>query len=305
MRFLAPLLLGSLLTLAGCAPRFVAQPFRAAPLNLAGPPPDVVILSISGRCPPPCVSPRDNWEYLSSRGTLDHLADTIAGAGYRVQVSGYASHPAVQYASPYLEAPQRGFGALLADFGQMKRSWLQSGRPPRLVLLAHSHGVVWSHLLTRRHADVPIALQVDLDGLCVAWGGDYGAAIRRLPEPPESASSARGACEKVMVGGRGVAYKDIVWPNVARNLEVQSKRLPSRTGVAGGLPVNYLFEWSANLRLDGSAAGIERFVSAREDHGAVTRPGSDAMRWVSGQTALILAEWKRQDEALSPPVTPP
>lgn len=304
MRSLAPCLLSLLLLLAGCAPRFVIHPFRTAPLDLAGPAPDVVILGISGRCPPPCVSPRDNWEYLSSRGTLDRLADVISAAGYRVQVAGYASHPAARYQSPYVQAPQRGFEALLADFEQMNRGWLQAERPPRVVLLAHSHGVVWSHLLTRRYADVPIALQVDLDGLCLAWGSDYGAAIREVPAPPEGQPGARSACEKVSVNGRGVAYKDIVWPNVARNIEVQSKRLPSRTGVAGGLPVNYLFEWSSNLRLDGGAAGIDRFVSAREDHSAVTRPGSDAMTWVTARTTLILADWKRQDAAPQLPAEP-
>lgn len=301
VRPLAPLLPSLLLTLVGCAPQFVIHPFRAEPLALDGPAPDVVILSISGRCGPPCVSPRDNWDYLSSRGTLDSLADTISAAGYRVQVAGYASHPAALYQPPYLPTAQRGFGALLADFEQIRGRWLGGARPPRVVLLAHSHGVVWSHLLTRRHPEVPVALQIDLDGICVAWGGDYGAALRDAPMLPDGLPAARGACDKVTVKGRGVAYKDIVWPNVAHNLEVQSKRLPSRTGVSGGLPVNYLFELSANLRLDGSASGIERFVSAREDHSAVTKPGSDALRWVTARTNLLLQAWKNQDAALPPP----
>ncbi|WP_207795320.1 hypothetical protein [Deinococcus koreensis] len=300
MRPLAPLLLSLLLMLVGCAPNLVIHPFRAAPLALDGPAPDVVVLSISGRCAPPCVSPRDNWDYLSSRGTLDRLADTISAAGYRVQVAGYASHPAALAQSPYLATAQRGFESLLADFDRMNRGWLGGPRPPRVVMLAHSHGVVWSHLLTRRYPQVPFALQIDLDGICVAWGSDYGAALRDVPAPPEGLPSARAACDKVNVKGRGVAYKDIVWPNVARNLEVQSKRLPSRTGASGGLPVNYLFELSANRRLDGTTGGLERFVSAREDHGAVTRPGSDALNWVTARTNVILQTWKTQDAALSP-----
>ncbi|WP_019010066.1 hypothetical protein [Deinococcus aquatilis] len=297
-----------LLLLSACAP-ITVHTGRSAALNLAGPPPDVVILSVSGRCGPPCSAPRDNWDYLSSRGTLDAVADAVAAAGLTVQVAGYASNAAVQFDSLQVQAPQRGFGALLADFERLKNGWLKGPTPPRVVLLGHSQGVAWLHYLTRVYPEVTFALQIDLDGICTAWRADHAAGIRGLPVPPDGLPSAISACDSLSVPGvpllaRGsLISKDVVWPNVAVNLEVQSKRLPARTN-GSGLLINYLFDLSRNARLDGSAAGIQTYVSAREDHSAVSYPGSDALNWVLARIRPMAQDWKAQQPAIPASLVP-
>ncbi|CAM3159544.1 hypothetical protein DESA109040_00410 [Deinococcus saxicola] len=290
-----PALLLCALALMGCTPLYVVHPARTPALNLNGPPPDIVIFSMSGRCAPPCLAPRDNWDYLGSRGTLDRLADVFTAAGYRAQVSGYASNAAATFSSEYIGGPQRGYEALRADFARVARTWMRSARPPRLVLLGHSQGSVWLHHLSRVNPGVPVALQVDLDGICLAWKSDFGAGIRALGDAYGAEPSPLHACDAFWVAGRTVGVKDIVWPNVARGLEVQSKRLPARPTVSGGWPVNYLFEVTSNVRLDGTRSGIERFVSSREDHSAISYPNSDALAWVAGKAAAIAGEWKAED----------
>ncbi|MDB5045105.1 MAG: hypothetical protein JWQ08_1155 [Deinococcus sp.] len=292
--------------LAACAP-ITVHPGRSPALNLSGPAPAVVILSVSGRCGPPCLAPRDNWDYLTSRGTVDAVADAVAATGLSVQVAGYASNAAAQFESLQIQGPQRGFGALLADFERLKNGWLKGPNPPRVVLLGHSQGVVWLHYLTRIYPDVPFALQIDLDGICTAWRADHAPGIRGLPAPPKGVPGPLNACGSLQVPGapllaRGALnLKDLVWPNVALNLEVQSKRLPARTN-GSGLLINYLFDPVRNARLDGSATGIQTYVSAREDHSAVSYPGSDALRWVLARTSLTAQDWKAQQPAT--PATP-
>ncbi|GGS17960.1 hypothetical protein [Deinococcus knuensis] len=279
-----PLLL--LLILTACAPRFTPQAARTPLLNPAGPPPDVVILAVSGRCSPPCLAPRDNVDYLSARGTLDALADVFAARGLNVQVSGYASHPAAQFRSPFISADQRGYAALQADLNAIK-PWLRGPRPPRLVLLGHSQGAVWLHHLTRVNPDVTFDVQVDLDAICVGWRSDFRTLLRGRDQTP----SLLEACDQIQVNGARRNIKDVVWPNVTVNLEVQSKRYPARSGT-GGLPVNYLFDLSGNTRLDGTSRGLQLFVSSREDHSAVTTPHSDALAWVNARLTRVVQAWE-------------
>ncbi|MBB6018432.1 hypothetical protein [Deinococcus radiopugnans] len=291
-------LLTLLLGLVACTPLYVVHPARTPALNLQGPPPDVVIFSMSGRCGPPCLAPRDNWDYLGSRGTLDRLADVFTAAGYRVQVSGYASNAAATFSSEYIGGPQRGYEALRSDFARVAQTWMKAARPPRLVLLGHSQGSVWLHHLARVNPYVPVALQVDLDGICVAWKSDFGEGIRELGDVYGDEPSPLQACDAFTVAGRTVGAKDIVWPNVALDLEVQSKRLPARPGASGGWPVNYLFEVTPNVRLDGTRTGIERFISSREDHSAISFPNSDALAWVAVKAAAIAQQWQAEDARL-------
>lgn len=279
---LAALLLPALLA---CSPRLSPQATRTAPLDLTGPAPDVVILSVSGRCAPSCAAPRDNWDYLGSRGTLDALADAFTARGLSVQARGYASHPAHAFTPPALNVPQRGYAALQDDLNALK-PWLGAPRPPRLVLLGHSQGVVWLHHLTRANPSVPIDVQIDLDGICLGWRGDFAALVSARPADP----SPLEACDVIRVAGRNLNIKDVVWPNVKLNLEVQSKRLPARTQTLG-LPVNYLFELTPNTRLDGTRTGLERFVSTREDHSAVSYPRSEAIGWVTGRLLDLTRDW--------------
>lgn len=292
MHRLALLLL--LLLLAACTPR-VLQTARTDKLDFAAPRPDVVILSVSGRCSQPCMAPRDNWDYLSARGTLDLLADTIAAQGYRVVVAGYAAHPAARFESPFLKVEQRGYAQLRQDYQRIYQQWMTGPHPTRVVLLGHSQGATWLHHLVDMHPDIPVALQVDLDSICVAWASDFRTAIRELDMSAWNEPSPLDACSPIQVAGGHYRLKDIVWPQVAFALEVQSKRLPARTGTGGGLAVNYMFNLSHDIRLDGTHSGIQRFISAREDHSAITRPQSEGMQWVVNQTEQIVQGWKLLD----------
>ncbi|MFC5847697.1 hypothetical protein [Deinococcus petrolearius] len=305
----APLAAGAPL-LVGCAPE-VLRPIRSQALDTAGPVPDVVVVAVSGRCGPPCQAPYDNWDYLSARGTLDAVAGVLSAQGLRTQVAGYASGAPLSWTSRKAPGVQRGYAALLRDMAAMQAAWFGPERravgvrPPRLVLLGHSQGSVWLHHFVQTHPELPVALQIDLDGICIAWALDHGPelAATRLDRPGQP--RAADACDLRRAAGRQVRGKDLVWDNVARDLEVQSKRLPSGLSAGGGLYVNYLFEVTPNLRPDGSSAGIERFVSAREDHSAVSYPGSDAVAWVLRRTAAIAAGWKTPDPAPSGPVARP
>ncbi|SMB92879.1 hypothetical protein [Deinococcus hopiensis] len=282
------------LLLAGCIPA-AAVPTHTAALDFGGSAPDVVIFAMSGRCGTGCAAPRDNWDYLTARGTVDRLADVFAAAGYRVEAAGYASNAAPAFSSRLTHTPQRGYAALEADYARLQTAW--PGQPrPRVVLLGHSQGVAWLHHLARVTPEQPVALQIDLDGICAAWVSDHGAALASWPQDPARPSPLE-ACSLFRLGSRTLRGKDIVWPNVARNLEVQSKRLPSLTGAGGGFAFNYLFEVTPNARVDGSVAGTERFVSAREDHSAVSYPNSDSLRWVSEHVTELTVDWKRADLA--------
>ncbi|UBV43930.1 hypothetical protein LAJ19_06880 [Deinococcus taeanensis] len=286
------LLCGLLLT--ACAPVRTVLPTLTPALNLSGPAPDVVVLSVSGRCGVPCAAPRDNWDYLSSRGAVDRVAAAFQDAGLSVQVAGYASHPARTFTSTLVNVPQRGYAALEDDLKAVKRTWLSGPRPPRMVLLGHSQGVAWTHQLTRDHPDVTFDVQIDLDGICLGWKTDFRPLLRGAgPYSPLT------ACDRMMVAGRLINAKDVVWTNVRRGLEVQSKRLPER-GAETGFTVNYLFELGHNVRLDGTDRALDRFVSVREDHSAITYPNSEGMTWVAAQLAPLSQGWAAEAQGHRP-----
>lgn len=300
-RLLSLALLGS--ALLGCAP-LQQHPAKNKLIDLTGPPPDVVVIAISGRCTQPCRAPRDNYDYLTSRGTLDAVADAISAEGFTVQVAGYADNAAPLYQPLKVMEQQRGFGALLQDFSAMKAAWFGQPHQPRVVLLGHSHGSVWLHHFARINAYVPFALQIDLDASCASWQLDHGAGLREAHLDGKGQPLAIDACDTVSIPGmrRGVPAKDVVWPNVALNLEVQSKRLPARSSPSGGLWVNYTFDMTPNVRPDGQRGGIDTYISPREDHSAVAYPNSDALHWVLGHVTEIARAWKVADEpgVLSP-----
>lgn len=294
-----PILSAALLTctalLSACAP-LSWRPGKSPALDLNAAPPDVVLLSVSGRCGPPCAAPRDDWDSLTPRGTVDAVADALAATGLSVQVGGYASNANEIFFSKQVLAFQPGFGALVRDLDRMKSTWLAGPNPPRLVLLGHSQGVIWTHYLTRIYPDVPFSLLIDLDGSCTFWGADRATDRPLIPlnYPAPGQPKPAQACDNLSTPAGTLRGKDVVWPNVERNLEVQSKRLPARTSPAGGLPVNYLFDLTRNARPDGSRTGIETFISVREDHSAVSHPNSDALRWVSEHAAQLALSWKLQ-----------
>ncbi|GAA3998225.1 hypothetical protein GCM10022631_06260 [Deinococcus rubellus] len=291
-------LLALLLTLcsAACAPLPSLGPAvfeapsaakqRALPLRPVGSP-DVLIFGISGRCGPPCQAPQDNWDYLSERGTLKVLAAVFERRGLNVEVEGYAERITTDFKSRRSKLPQRGILDLLSDY-QRLTSELVLGRrnPAQVIIVGHSHGAVWGHYLSTLFGQVPVAVLIDLDANCVAWNADHSAETLAATSALWQGDPQRSpllACSSALVGGQSVRLKDLVWPNVAVNLEVQSKRLPASGGEVPGFYVNYLFDLTPNQRPGGDKTGIQTFVSVHEDHSGVSSPNSRAVKWVTGQ----------------------
>ncbi|AWN21868.1 hypothetical protein DKM44_00310 [Deinococcus irradiatisoli] len=292
--------LGLMTALSACAPLPSLDPveFQAPlpsslsrfPLRPAGSP-DVLIFGISGRCGPPCQAPDDNWDYLSERGTLQAVAEVFTHRGLKVQVEGYAERITTDFTSRRSKLPQRGILDLLSDYQRLTSWWVLGRRnPAQVVLVGHSHGAVWAHYLTTLFGQVPVAALIDLDANCAAWNVDHSAETVAATSALWKGDPQRSpllACSSAVVEGQTVRLKDLVWPNVALNLEVQSKRWPGRSAESPGWYINYLFDLTPNQRPDGSTAGIQTFVSAGEDHSAVSYPRSQALNWVWEQLQVL------------------
>lgn len=323
--FLRPLLLSSaacaVLALLGCAPVaqnvFSPAPFSAAPFSGALTPrpqdaPDVLLLAVSGRCPVACQAPGDNIDYLTPRGTVQALAAALEAHG--LSVTSYAVASNLGQHTPRtisqaqvgvgrsVAAIQDGFLQLEARLNTAYTDWIQGrSNPTRIVLLAHSHGVVWTHALARAHPEVPIATMIDLDGVCDFWETDnrrqVQAYVSQQGHNPWSFDLA-DPCGSVRVGNVRYDLKDVVYPNVAVNLEVQSQRLVGREG--GSVIANFPFDGLGNVRSDGSRTGVVTFRSAGETHSVVSRPGSRAFAWVGSQLGSLSASWKGQPVNAAP-----
>jgi len=288
------------LSAAACAPLPSLSPAVFEPLSPAQqralPPrpvgsPDVLIFGISGRCGPPCQAPQDNWDYLTERGTLKAVAAVFEQRGLKVEVEGYAERITTDFTSRRSKLPQRGILDLLGDY-QRLTSALVLGRsnPARVIIVGHSHGAVWAHYLSRLFGQVPVAALIDLDANCAAWNADHSAETVAATSAVWQGDPQRSpllACSSALIGGQTVRLKDLVWPNVAVNLEVQSKRFPASGGDVPGFYINYLFDLTPNQRLGGDKAGIQTFVSVHEDHSGVSYPGSRAVEWVTGQLSKL------------------
>ncbi|WP_161881229.1 hypothetical protein [Deinococcus alpinitundrae] len=263
---------------------------RALPPRPAGSP-DVLIFGISGRCGPPCQAPQDNWDYLSERGTLKAVAAVFEQRGLRTEVEGYAERIATDFTSRRSKLPQRGILDLLADYQRLTNGLvLGRSNPARVIIVGHSHGAVWGHYLSRLFGQVPVAALIDLDANCVAWNADHSAETVAATSAVWQGDPQRSpllACSNVRIGGQTARLKDLVWPNVSVNLEVQSKRLPASGGDVPGFYVNYLFDLTSNQRPGGDKASIQTFVSVHEDHSGVSYPGSQAVQWVTGQLSKL------------------
>ena len=320
LRLLLTLLACSLPTLTACAP---AQQVGAAQSRFSGDltprpegSPDVLLLAFSGRCPPGCQAPNDNIDYLTPRGTVQAVAAVLEARGLSVQTDAAASHlglhtpgavsQAQAGAGNAVAATQQGFVQLEERLTQAEQQWVRGrSNPTRIVLLAHSHGVVWSHALARAHPEAQIAAMIDLDGVCDFWETDHRqdiqARLRTLGRNPWGFDLA-DSCGSVLVGHIRYDLKDVVFPNVVSDLEVQSARLLGRPD--GSFMANFPFDSLQNVRLDGSRTGIQTYRSPSDTHSSVSRPGSRAMAWVLARMTELSADWTPATPAASPAAAP-
>lgn len=283
------------LTLTGCLPRAAVLGAPEAPYTgtlTPRPPgtPDVVIFAVSGRCRFPCLeAPNGNWDYLGPRGAVNEVAEAFRDLGFRVETHAYSAHLLATHRSPISGKDEAGFVQLDEDFRRV-RDELVAGRtnPTRIVLLAHSHGTNWTHQLARLHPSTPIDLMIDLDGICALWESDNRRTFRRFYEErggsPWPLDVSR-ACDVTFIGRRAYRPKDLVYPNVRYDLEVQSRRVGGATVDSPG--PNLLFDSTVNIRPDGTRDGIETLVARVEDHGEITYAGSEALRWVASRIRAL------------------
>ena len=312
---LAASALAAALTLSGCAPTRTATttlPSYSGELTLrpAGSP-DVLLLAVSGRCPPGCKAPDDNIDYLTPRGTLKAIQDTLEAQGLSVAsyaVAGHLGQHTVRSvvrgqveAGRSVPASQEGFLQLEVRLNTAYADWIRGrSNPTRIVLLAHSHGVVWTHALTRAHPEVPVSAMIDLDGVCDFWEMEnrrfIQAHVTGLGHNPWGFNLA-DSCGSVRVGNLRYDLKDVVYPNVQADLEVQSVHL---LGSGGAVVANAPYDGLQNVRTDGSRQGVQTYHSAGETHSAVSSPSSKAMAWVKARLTELSADWN----PAPPPVLP-
>ena len=317
-RLLSPLLCACMvLALAGCAPATLqtqTQPAYTGELTPrpAGSP-DVLVLSVSGRCPAPCRPTGDNLDYLTPRGTVQAVASVLESRGLTVQQYGVAAaltahRPGIVVqaqvgAGKTVSATQDGFVQLEERLLAADRDWIRGrSNPTRIVLLAHSHGVVWTHALARAHPEVPIDVMIDLDGVCDLWEmdnrriiQDYLKAQGHNPWLFDLADS----CGSVRVGHLRYDLKDVVYPNVVTNLEVQSQRLLSRQD--GSFVANLPFDPLQNVRPDGSRSGLRMFRAPGETHSRVSYPSSKAVIWATAQLGELSTAWTPAQTTVTAP----
>lgn len=246
--------------------------------------PDFYILGVSGKClrddlgrvcqnlMPSGVQVQNtahNYDYLSGRGTLDAIAGAVRKNGWSTRTLGYAASltDRVNTGTGQL-ATHSGFLTLIADLRVIVNRDIEGVRnPSRLILVGHSHGTVWSHLLTALNPDLPVEIQVDFDGVCAYWQsdnqGDFEAAGLGTLIDFERVCRTRDSA----LGGDPNDLQNVVYGAVRTNLDVHSRD-----------PL--LLDLTKNARPDGSHVGIYSADFA-ESHSGVTQPGSAALTWVT------------------------
>jgi hypothetical protein len=244
--------------------------------------PDYYVIGISGKCisdelklpcgniTPSALQPLNtgnNYNYLEPRGTLSAVADAVRSRGWTVETRGFAASlfDRTNTSSGTL-ATHPGFLTLTEYVANIYNRDIKGVRnPSRIVLVAHSHGVVWSHLLTFLAPTLPVELQLDFDGVCLYWQsdnqGDFQAAGLGNLMDFEAVCRSRDAA----FGGNPNDLQNITASNVRYNLDVHSNDLT-------------LFDSTPNWRLDGTTTGV--FVAAfNESHSGVTQRDSQGLDW--------------------------
>ncbi|MBB6097601.1 hypothetical protein HNR42_001018 [Deinobacterium chartae] len=288
-------LCGFLLVACSSAPLPRAPGIAASPLEALNPrpegAPDVVILAVSGRCGVPCVgAPEPNHSYLERRGTLEAVAGAYRALGLKVRTYGYSAHLTAHY-SRRSRRMEQGFLQMEARLHQVVADWVQGrSNPTRLVLLGHSHGTNWTHNLVRAYPEISFDTVIDLDGICYLWEDDNAGYFARYYAEqggnPWRTDLAR-SCDVESVGRERYHVKDIAYPNVRTNLEVQSRRVIPGLGGEDVQAENVVFDRTYNVRLDGSRTGIFTFVSTLEGHNWLTLPGSIGMNWLTDRIQTL------------------
>ena len=271
--------------------------------------PDVVVIGFAGRCGALCGAPYTNKADLDGKdealqsvmSAFEAQGLSVQGYSYGAIVSGELSRVGAQ---GYYEAQRR--------LERVHSQWMDGfSNPTRVVLLAHSHGTLWSSLLAMENPGVTFDYGIYLDGVCNQWERDN---LRRgwwrrniiadfyagVDEPyPATLATLGGACNVLEVPGSGKRHlKDVVPTNVKVALEVRSAvpaiplpdlRDPDSQGPDSqgfdacedvGTWVN-VTDRNDNVRPDGSRDKLYTYRSPRQNHCDIPEREGKAMQYVS------------------------
>lgn len=239
--------------LCACAPKFIQQP---APMIDSQP--DIILTSISGRCGLNC-SPDDNRDYLNESGTNDRLAQALRKNGYRVMIISGVAQVKSTFFSKQSSFEQHGYPWIKEQLQQAITDHPQAA----LVVLGHSHGSVFTHILSEE-LQHPIKVLIDLDTQCLKWT-DY----RQTPYET--------ACN-FLPNQHTYRYSDLVNPRVEYNLELQASAQDLQR-VSGQLIYSPVRDRVPNMRQNQQRDRILT-LQTRDNHIMMPRPESQS-------TALI------------------
>ncbi len=262
--------------LAGCGGGGGSAPPSTPSANLRpAEAPDVVILSVSGRCNQLlCNPPEDNWAYLGQPDDASRaVEDAFFDAGHTTERADFISSMYSYDDDGDGDADRLGFVHFVATLEAVHDQWIKGfDNPTRIVIVAHSHGCVWAHIATSVVQHVPISYLISLDANCLGWPSAYSPDITDyfIANGNPWSWDFRAPCDHWQIPGLDSAAdtEDVVWPGVAVNLEVRSN---------DGLLIS---DWQINHRGDGSRFGVFTFDSVNDNHGESHEPGRESMTWV-------------------------
>ncbi len=248
--------------------------------------PDVLLLSVAGHSGALAglfCDDGENRAYLADEGrAVDAVVQVFVALDLSVEVHNFADRLRARDDDgdgiPD-RADQLGFVELLAKLDQGFEDWVQGfDNPTRIVLVAHSHGTNWSHILAAIRPEIEIDIQITLDGICFLFECEHEDAVadfiaQRNEVFPLDFSRP---CDSIDVLGFSDPFnvKDVAFPNVVAHLEVQSSDF-------------FVSDATDNFRIDGTEVGIARLASS-ESHTGVTFAGGEAMNWVQDRILEVL-----------------
>ncbi len=226
----------------GRAPRPPIQATGGPGVDLDGiDQPDVLVMTFSGHDGASVSLDSDtNRAYLADAGSIGpRLRAFLAGHGASV----VERHFADRLVAPDMNGDGRpdrldgiGFLEALSVLDHAATAWIEDhAEPTAVVVVGHSHGATWAHLLTeaahgRIGGALSIRVLVTLDGVQTLWDDEHEADLIawwdalpdrtahgfRFDRDPSASSDAILAD----AGYRNV--KDVVWPNVRWAYEIMS-----------------------------------------------------------------------------------
>jgi hypothetical protein len=251
--------------------------------------PDYLVISVSGHCflsdcPPESYSP----EYLERGGSLEAIASMVAADGNEVHYISYGDSLYTYRPEDGWDPGVYGFLDLTEDLAWVYENWIEGvSNPTQLIVIAHSHGTVWSHTALHLMPEVPVLLLVDLDGESLGWesdswtlntlGDDWASETAEFYEANRSdwpmsvfwSFDIWNAANSWDIPGMAELQdvEDVVPHNVVVNVETASTSSVLQDA-----------EW--NHRPDGSQTDIYRFQAEFDEHHEVDDLGSETMDWL-------------------------